>query len=190
MTKRQIVSLGVIGLAGGLAVLSAGCADLIAYLIEERSGNITVSFINDTPYRAAFTFGTYDSLQRDLPRGDVDLGQRRLAAMDSTGDITLSCRRDFAIGTDELVQRLIDTEANLGTGFDNDAFDTVVHFSSAPSDSDAAALPTAGTAEGRAVRLGVDFTCGDLLIFTFVEAPDKPGGFAIQFRLVHQARKQ
>jgi hypothetical protein len=168
-----------------LVVLTGGCADLIANLIEERSGNVTVVFINNTPYRAAFTFGTYDALDRDLPYGEVDLLQRRLEAMTSTASITLSCRRNLAIGTEEFVQRARDTEANLVPQFDDDAFDTVVHFSDAPIDSDAAALPTVGTAEGREVRLGVDYACGDELIFTLVEDASAPGGFAIEFRLLH-----
>lgn len=178
----------VAGLAGVLVVVTGGCADFLANLIEERSGNVTAVFINNTPYRAAFTFGTYDALDRDLPYGEVDLRQRWVEAMTSSASLTVSCRRNFAIGTEEFVQRVRDTEANLGPQFDDDAFDTVVHFSNAPSDSDAAALPTVGTAEGREVRLGVDYACGDELIFTFVHDASAPEGerFAIEFRLLHR----
>jgi len=70
------------------------------------------------------------------------------------------------------------------TSFDADSFDTVVHFSAAASDSDAAALPTAGTALGVEKLLGVDYSCADLLVFTFTEDPDAEGGFRVDFEVI------
>ena len=168
-----------------LAAFGLGCADFIANQIEERSGSITVTFINNTRYRAAFTFGSYDPLDRDLPRGPVDLGQQRIEAMDIRDGINVDCQRSFVIGTEEFIQRALDLEEDDKAGFDADAFDTVVHFSSAPLGSDAEALPTVGTAEGLEMRLGVDYACGDELIFTFVEDSSAPGGFSIEYRLLH-----
>ena len=173
------------GVVGVLAVLTAGCiGDLVANLIEEQSGNVTVIIINNTPYRAAFTLGSYDALNRDPP-GEVRLDQQRLEAHTSTTPVTLTCGRNTAIGTEALVQRVIDTEADEADDFDADAFAAVVRFSSAPADSDAAALPTAGTAEGVEVRLGVDYACGDQLIFTLLEDATAPGGFRVEFDLLH-----
>ncbi len=79
---------------------------------------------------------------------------------------------------------MIATNADKTDTFDADAFDTVVHFSSAPSDSNAAALPTEGTALGREVLLGVDYSCADEIIFTFVQDPDAVGGFRIDFEVI------
>ncbi|MFQ5807903.1 MAG: hypothetical protein ACE5I3_15770 [Phycisphaerae bacterium] len=177
-----------IGLAVGLVTvataLTTGCSgDFLANLIEERSGNITVIIINNTPYRAAFTLGSYDALDRDPP-GNVNLEQRRLEGNMSMGPVTIPCNRNTAVGTTALIQRAIDNDADERADFDADAFVTVVNFSSAPADSDAAALPTVGTAEGVEVRLGVDYGCGDELIFTFVEDAAAPGGFRIEFRLL------
>lgn len=168
-----------------LTALTAGCSgDLVANLTEERTGNISVIIINDTPYRAALTLGGYDALVRD-PFGPVDVSQQRIEAKTSTTPITLTCTRNTAIGTDALVERMIRTDADDVSGFDDDAFGPVVNFSSAPADSEAAALPTVGTAEGLEVRLGVDYACGDELIFTLVEDSAASGGFRIEFRLLH-----
>ncbi len=183
-----------IGVSAGAVVasvaLTAACTgNLIANLTEERSGEITVIIINNTPYRAAFTFGGYDALDRDPP-GEVSLEQQRVEAYVSTTPITLPCNRNTAIGTEALIQRAIDTDADEEDEFDADAFAAVVHFSSAPADSDAAALPTVGTAEGREVRLGVDYACGDQLIFTLLEDATAAGGFRVEFDLLHSGQDE
>jgi hypothetical protein len=179
-----------VGAAIVVATLTAGCTgELVANLIEERSGEITVVVINNTPYRAAFTLGGYDALQRD-PLGEVDLQQQRLEENTSTSPLTLSCSRNTAMGTEALVQRVIDTKADEADDFDADAFAAVIRFSSAPADSDAAALPTAGTAEGVEVRLGVDYACGDQLIFTLIQDAAAPGGFRVDFDLLHSTEDE
>jgi len=181
VTLRRIVGLA---LAGGLAACAAGCSGQFAsYITEERDGNITVQVINNTRYRAAFSFGSWDSLERDPP-GAVTLQQQRLEGRSSTSTITVACRRNVAIGTEEFLQRVLDTNADDTANFDADAFVAGVSFSDAPADSTAAALPTVGTALGREVLLGVHFTCGDLLIFILEEDATAQGGFRIDFRVL------
>lgn len=178
------------GFVTGLIALMTGCTgDLLANLTEERSGSISVLIINDTPYRAAFSFGSYDALNRNPP-GAIDFVQSRVEAHTSPAPFTLDCRRDVAIGTDDFVQRAIDTNEHEADGFDADAFGAVVNFSSAPADDAAAALPTAGTAEGIEVRLGVDYACADQLIFTFVEDAEANGGFRIEYSLLRTERDE
>lgn len=165
------------------ALIHGGCStDFIANQTAERQGNITVQFINNTSFRAAYTFGTYDSLDRNPP-GPVTLQQLRLEPGTST-PVALLCRRNFAIGTQEMFDRIVDTDADEAANFDADAFDTTVHFSSAPADSDAAALPTEGTAAGRELLLGVDFQCDDRVLITFEQDPNAPGGFRIDFAVL------
>jgi hypothetical protein len=169
-----------------LALMTVGVsctADLVANNTEELAGNIAVSFINNTSSRASFSFGTWNSLDRIAP-GPISLQQLRLEARETSAVATLPCRRNFAIGSQELIQRVIDTDGTTIAGFDAEAFVSVVNFSSAAVDSDAAALPTEGTAEPSSVLLGVDFKCGDQLFFTFEEDPDAPGGFRIDFSLI------
>ena len=171
--------------AGALLLsLAAGC-DLIYNQIEERNGSVEVLIINNTPYRASLTIGSYDALDLDPP-GDVDFEQRRIEAHTSESVFQIDCKRNIAIGTQALVDRMLDTDADDASGFDLDAFSARVNFSAAPADSAAAALPTVGTAEGVEKLLGVDYACGDRLIFTLEEDPAAPGGFRIDFELLHK----
>jgi hypothetical protein len=180
-----------IGFVAGLllvcAVLAGGCPnDFLANQIEERSGQVSIIIINNTPFRASFTLGGYDALVRNPPDAP-ELEQQRLEAMNATSPISLSCARHIAIGTAELVTRVIETDGQLESGFDDDAFSEYVNFSSAPVDDEAAALPTEGRADGREVRLGVDYGCGDQLIFTFEQDAAAPGGFRIEYSLLETA---
>ena len=163
--------------------LTAGCTDLLANFFEERAGNVTIVIVNNTDYRASFTLGSYDAYNLNPP-GSVDMAQHRYEAH-TTNTFTVTCARNVAIGTQNLVDRAIATGEDQASGFDADAFGTVVNFSSAASDSDAAALPTEGTAAGLEVLLGVDYACNDELIFTFVQDATAAGGFRINYQLVH-----
>ncbi len=167
-----------------LTSLSAVC-DLVYNQIEERSGTVEVLVINNTPYRASFTIGSYDAWDLNPP-GRVDFEQRRIEAHTTEAVFEIDCKRNIAIGTQALVDRMLETDADDASGFDLDAFGAKVNFSSAPVDSGAAALPTVGTAEGIEVLLGVDYACSDRLIFTFEEDPAAPGGFRIDYELLHR----
>lgn len=170
-------------LTGIVGMLLSGC-DAFLNQTAERNGSITVAFVNNTPYRAAFSYGTYDPLDLSPQPGPTELQQLRLEAGTSSASVTVACRRTLAIGTQAYVDRAVANDADLAASFDADAFDAVVHFSSAPQDSDAAALPTAGTAAGVEKLVGVDFSCGDQLLFTFVQDPHAPGGFRTDFSVV------
>jgi hypothetical protein len=180
--SRTSKSIGfVAGLLTVFAILTGGCPnDLLASLTEERSGEVSIIIINNTPYRASFTLGGYDALVRNPP-SEPELEQRRVEAMTSTAPISMECVRSIAIGTRGLVERVLETDGNLAADFDNDAFSEFVNFSSAPIDDEAAALPTEGRAEGREVRLGWHYGCGDQLIFIFEEDATTTGEF--RFRI-------
>lgn len=172
---------GLLALAAGLPACTS---QFFSYITEERQGNVQFLFVNNTDARAAFTFGTFDSLDRDPP-GTVTVQQLRLESGASSGGVSIPCRRDAAIATAQLVTRVVQTDADRTLqNFDADAFDETVHFSTAPANSAAAALPNAGTAAGVNKQLGVDFTCGDTLIFTFQNDPDAPGGYRIDFSVI------
>lgn len=169
------------GMLALLAAAGASCTatpDLFHYLTQETTGNIQVQFINNTDFRASFSFGTYNSLDRNPP-GPVSLSQQRLEAHTTSSVVTAPCRHDAAVGTQEYIQRVIDTGGDTGNSFDADAFTAEINFSSAAQDSPSAALPTEGTADGIVARLGIDFKCADLLIITFSADPNAPGGFRI-----------
>lgn len=169
------------GLLGLSALVPAGCN--LNNLTEERNGNITVQFINNTSARAIYTLGSYEPLELNPP-GVVTMVQQRLEANQTSTAATVPCVGTFAIGTDDLLQRIRVTNADNVANFDADAFTADVSFSNAPTGSDAAGLPTVGVARGREFLLGVDFKCSDQLIFTFTQDASAPGGFRIDFRVL------
>ena len=167
-----------------LLLLATGCAgQLISNLTEEAQGSVLVTIINNTRFRASFSYGSFDDLDRNPP-GPISLQQIRVEALTTSAEVTITCGRDVAIGTQKLVDRVIATNGDAAAGFDVDAFDDVVHFSAAPADADGAAFPDAGTAAGRTVRLGVDYSCGDTLVFTLEEDAAAPGGFRIDYAVL------
>lgn len=182
--NRQLLRVGLAGLGAIVLTSAAGCfpSTIWANQTKERTGNITLLFINNTPYRAVFTCGTWDEWDRSP--GPINLEQRNLDGNTSLAPLTLPCRRNTAIGSDLLVRRVIALERDLEDSFRPEFFDTVVRFSRAPGGSDAAPLPTEGTAEGIGKLLGVDYSCGDQLVFTFEVDPDAPGGFRIDFEVI------
>lgn len=186
MTRRMMRPAAAVAAAAAGAVLagSAGCGSVWLNLTKEKTGTISFVFINDTEYRASFSYGTYDAWDRSPP-GAVTLQQIAVAPHTTTAPQSVTCRRNAAVATQEFVDRVLATDADRNlTTFEPDRFDSVVHFSSAPADSDAADLPTQGTAAGREVLLGIDFSCGDQLVFTFVEDPDAEGGYRIDFEVI------
>ncbi|MFO0840005.1 MAG: hypothetical protein U1D55_15970 [Phycisphaerae bacterium] len=180
---RRTVSIVARFVAAGL-LASCGCSpEFIANQTQQRTGNINVVFINNTTARAIFSFGTYDALDLDPP-GPATLQQSRLGAFNSSAPVQIPCRRNMAVGTKDFIDRVIAVKGDETANFDAEAFDTVVRFSLAPIGSDAEGLPTAGTSAGRGVRLGVDYTCEDRLIFTFEQDATAPGGFRIDFAVI------
>jgi len=184
MNRKQVVVSVVLILVGGSLVAGlGGCIGEVGQnLTKERTGNITMVFINNTPYRAVFSFGTWD--EWDRTPGAVTMQQLGVDAYTSTGPATLPCRRNAAIGTQDFVDRVVATDADDTVDFEPDFFDTVVRFSRAPSDTDPAGMPTEGTALGIEVLLGVDYSCEDQLVFTFVQDPQAEGGFRIDYEVI------
>jgi len=172
-------------LTGATVLGLAGCSGaLISNLTEESQSNITVLLINNTDFRASFTIGAFDDLDRNPP-GQVSFQQPRIEAHTSFGPFNFGCFRDVAIGSDKLLTRILATDGDDNANFDNDAFVVGVNFSTAPPGSDGEALPDAGSGEGRTVRLGVDYGCDDQLIFTFEQNDD--GTFRIDYSVVVNA---
>lgn len=182
-SEQWNIRMGAVG-AGALLALLFGCdPNTINHLTEERAGNITVLVINNTTSRAGLSFGSWDSLDRDPP-APMTLQQLRIEPLTSAPVATIACRRNVAIGTDGLIQRALDTDVDDSPVVAAELLVTVVNFSDAPTGSDGADLPTAGTAKGREVLLGIDFSCGDQLIFTLVEDPSDPRGFRIDYSVL------
>lgn len=187
MRRMQRLGVGVlsVGLLLALAAPPTGCTpDQILHNTEEISGDVTVQFINNTPFRAAFSFGSYNSLDRSPP-GEPSFEQLRVEGNTTSQAVTVTCRRTVVVGTEEFIERVLLTEADEDAAdFDADAFSENVNFSSADPNSASAALPTVGTARGREALAGLDFRCGDRLIFIFEQDAAAPGGFRVDLQVI------
>jgi hypothetical protein len=158
---------------------------------------LQVGFINNTPFRAIFTFGAYDPLNQDtLP---TNFGQLRLEGNTSSPQGIQPCKKTFSVGGAELI-RLINANREvpaIATSLtDERALVEGVNFSSAPLGDPLEAEPTEGTAQGLVLTAGNDYTCArtdihhttgtGLLLFTFEQDAASPGGFRIDFSFVAQ----
>lgn len=186
--KLQTSTVAAVAFTTALLLVSlpAGCTStFLANQTAPINGTIEIVFINDTPYRASFTYGIFDALDRTAP-GDVAMSQTRIEAGQNETPAPVFCTRSFAIGTSEFINRALQANADkdAGAAFDPDAFSTKVHFSSAPADSPLAAVPIVGTAQGVEKLAGVDYNCLDRLIFTFRQDPDAAGGFRIDYQVI------
>ncbi len=170
--------------------LPAAQSDFVGPFGQVATRAVQVGFINNTPFRAIFTFGSYNPLDQDgLP---TNFGQRRIEGNTATDVVAAPCRKTFSIGGEELI-RLIDQNRNNPaiTITDERALVEGVFFSSAPLGDPLEAEPTEGTAQAINLLNGVDFTCvrkdifdttgAGLLTFTFEEDPAAPGGFRIDY---------
>jgi len=140
---------------------------------------LRVAFINNSPFRAIFTFGSYDPLNENTtPTG---FGQLRLESGATSPVQNQPCRKSFSVGGEELI-RLIDVR-DLPVA-DPRALIDGVNFSGAPLGDPLEAEPTEGTALGRTDRAGVDFTCESVLIYSFEQDASAPGGFRIDLQVL------
>ncbi|QDV89090.1 hypothetical protein RAS2_01510 [Phycisphaerae bacterium RAS2] len=170
--------------------LPAAQSDFVGPIGQVATRAVQVGFVNNTPFRAIFTFGSYNPLdQEGLP---TNFGQRRIEGNTATAVVAAPCRKTFSIGGEELI-RLIDQNRNNPQIVINDERALVegVFFSSAPLGDPLEAEPTEGTAQAINLLNGVDFSCvrkdifettgAGLLTFTFEEDPASPGGFRIDY---------
>ena len=154
---------------------------------------IQVGFINNTPFRAIFTAGSYEQLDNDtVPANFVQI---RLEGNATTAQIPQPCQGTYSLGGAELI-RLIELNRNSPAVniTDEAALIVGVNFSGAPLGDPLEAEPTEGTAVGRDSLVVFDFTClrtgirqvtgTGLLLYTFEQDATAPGGFRIDFSFV------
>ncbi len=190
MTQRVIAisTVAAVALAGFVWALPGCNGTIVANQTKERTGNVSIAFVNTTSANAGFTYATWD--QWDHSPGAINMKQLSVPAQTSTAVDSLPCARNAAVGTQDMVTRVLETKADVAADtFNPDLFDTVVRFTATTAGSDAGSLPTAGTAQGVGVLLGVDYSCEDEIVFTFVEDPDAPGGFRVDFEVILDVRQ-
>lgn len=160
-----------------LTVAITGCAfDALLYSTASlgsdtagERGSVQVLFINNTPYRAIFTFGAYDDLDRNTEPVLLQFSSAddtlNLEGNTQSDTIDVECHRVFSIGGDGLIARVHD---NLDEGtYDETPLVSGVHFSSAEVGDDLADRPIEGQAAPYDAFIGADFECGSLVIYRF-----------------------
>lgn len=188
-------------------LLLAGCQDIWLNNISPLGGNtpggrgaVDVIFVNETPYRAIFTFGTYDPLDQNSTPGfaqfvvdpdeDETVFNRGLdpGSVTARGTFLVNCGRVVSLGDDGLIAQINATEARP---FNNapivdGTLRSGIYFTSAPIDD-----PDANALENYDIRsdpvlslLGVDYSCDALLVYTFSLDPNDAGKVNVALEVI------
>jgi hypothetical protein len=203
----------ICGLAACVLLLTAGCVDDFYNNVSSlggdtpgQRGEVQVMFVNNTPYRAIFTFGTYDpkNSNPDSPLAfDIEFSQylvdanaaNRLDPFTSSEASTFTCGRALSVGGEQLVDLIfeqeLDGEANANalrplpdesTGEANAR--AGIAFSDRPLDAEDADQPTAGWAEGVVTLQGAEYACDSLVVYTFEQDAAQPGGVRVDVTVI------
>lgn len=195
MGYRLLQAVAAVVLVVG--ALGAGC-DQLAGNTQPLTTSVAVGLINTTPYRAIFTVGAWEPLDRQslpqfsnirLEAKSADTPGQGVFEMDTavlaSGTAQFGCRRAISVGAADLIQQINnqkDLLAKVNPAFDitnKNAMITGVNFSDAALDSPDVDNPTVGTAEPLTANQGVDYPCGSAVIFTLVQDANAKGGFRI-----------
>jgi len=174
--------------------------------VPGQRGGISVMFVNETPYRAIFTFGTYDpqnTTQNTAVSFPIEFDQlfvdadatNRLDPHSSSEIFTFSCGRALSVGGQRLVDLILendlDEDANaialrpLPDPVTGEARSRAgIAFSDRDLDADGASDPTGGWSEGVVTLQGAEYQCDSLLIYTFVQDGSQPGGIRIDLSVI------
>lgn len=194
-------ALIITGLAGATSCQTNVVANLTAPSIDFGPNGqliqraVRVEFVNNTNFRAIFTVGAYDPLDKEtLPTG---FSQIRLEANSVSTTVNQPCRRIISVGGAELIRLIKENRNSPSLNItDERALVTGVNFSGAPLGDPLEAEPTEGTALESIKSNGVDFNCvrtdirqttgTGLIVFTFEEDAAAPGGFRTDYQFFAQ----
>jgi len=169
----------------------AGCGE--AWLNQTASlgggtagnrGDIGVVVLNNTPYRAVMTLGSYDqasqSFSPDAKQFTLD-GATQLDPDSSGGFLSFSCGRVFSLGGPRLLAAL---SASDSSDLSPDAMIEGIEFFSVDAANPDAQPVGQGKAAPYEVLLGVDFPCNSLLIFKLEVDEGGPDPFRVDYELL------
>lgn len=153
-----------------------------------QRGSTDAIFINNTPYRAIFTLGAYDNLDRNTnpelvpfsPNDEFDL-----EAGATTGPISVTCHRVFSIGGATMIAI---AQKNLASAsLPTDALVPGVSFSSAPLGDPDESEATEGQAAPLDLLIGLDFPCESVIVFRFEINDAGPEAFRVDYEVIPPA---
>jgi len=154
-----------------------------------NQGTVRVLFLNNTPNRAFFTYGTYNNTDRTAVPTVLQAGttaaRTTLEADNFLPATDLPCDRVFSVGDVELL-RLIDENLDTTTrdALDQNALVEGAGFTSAPLGDENAVLATEGFSPPVRALLGVDFSCGSVLVIRYEIDDVGPGPFRAVFSVI------
>ena len=192
--KGSSVIPGLFVAAGlGLAGCGADLSNLTASFgggTAGARGKVQVVFINNTPHRAVFTFGTYDQTDQSS-KPDFRQFSNDPAGLILEGDSTsligsLNCARVFSIGGPRMLA-LIQKNLPDATVAQDAMIEGVEFFRVEAATGNATAAPapvSQGTTPPFEALLGVDFPCNALLIVRFEIDDLGPAPFRTDFELI------
>jgi hypothetical protein len=168
--------LGV-GLLAALLILgSVSCTrDQFLANTVARRGNANFAFLNETPYRAIFSFGLFDPLDQ---KTQLQFDQLRLEGESFSQVFQLSCQRAISVGSERLLVLAEDQDVQIN---DNDAFVVGVSFSDTDAEDPLAGRPTVGRADPLTLQLGIDYSCETFVVFIFRQDEQTPSVFHIDW---------
>ena len=192
-TRADTVSL-VAPAALFIAIVGVGgCGETFTHLTASFGGDdagdrgaVRVLFINNTPHRAVFTFGSYDqtdpSSQPDFEQFGSDDDGLTLEGDSESAIGSINCARVFSIGGPRLLaliqENLPDAELEAEALIEGVGF-----FRTDPQDEGGEAV-SKGKAPPFEALLGVDFPCNALLIFRLEIDDLGSDPFRIDFELI------
>lgn len=177
----------------------SGCGSfshLTATLGGENAGDrgqVRVILINNTPFRAVFTIGTFDALDRfsepDFEQFGLKDRERHLDGNSTSPILSIQCGGVFSVGGSRMLD-LIERNRPDATTIDEATVEGVRLYE-LPSDATdgADAEPVLqGQAPALEALIGEDFACGSILVLYFEFDDADPGNsFRIDFRVIPAA---
>lgn len=156
--------------------------------IAGSRGEVQIVFLNNTPYRAVFTFGTYDQTDQSSEPDFRQFGHDENGIIlegDSSSPVgSLDCGKVFSIGGPRLLALIASNSSDAAIN-DEAMIEGVEFFSFSDDDSGAAPAPISeGKSPPFEALIGVDFNCNSLLIVRFEFDDLGPEPFRVDFELI------
>jgi hypothetical protein len=157
-----------------------------------RRGVVRVLFINHTPHRAVFTFGSYDQTDPfstpDFEQFSHDEDGLILEGESESPVGPIDCARVFSIGGPQLLtlieENLPDAPVEAESLVEGVEFFTIDTDPSDDGDDGPADPVRVGFARPLEALLGVDFPCNALMIIRFEPDDLGPDPFRMDFELI------
>ncbi len=162
-------------------------------------GSVNVAFVNNTPFRAIFTYGVYDPLNPEfapqLRQFSVGPDAAVLDAFSEGATQTFTCARAVSLGSRRFVEIIEEEDVRLESGDrplpeamrplpDPDTGEPQMEPGIGFVRETDAADQIAASAEGIETPQGAQFQCESFLVYTFTQDPDDPQHVLIDLTVI------